>query len=249
MRRPVLLAILIAGPLLSQPGFEVASIKELPGPTGRHFITSSSGPRFACEACAISELIRYAYGLADYQVTFAAPLSQAERETRYDIVANAEAGTVPTKEVFRQLLQKLLADRFQLKVHRDQKEMPVYSLVIGPKGSKLKESAPGTDRRWSLGGKGRNYEVTLRNTSMEDIRSAIDNAFLDRPVVDKTGLTGTYDATLTYTPNLRSLQADPDPGDISIFTAVQLDLGLKLSPEKSMVDVLIVDHVTKPSAN
>src|SRR5262245_18733375 len=99
-------------------------------------------------------------------VVFATPLSDAHNHARYDVVPNAAEGKVPTKEGFRQRLQTLLADRFLLKVHRRQKEMAVYSLIAGPKGPKLKESAPETKRHWLLGGKGRNYEVTMRNVSM-----------------------------------------------------------------------------------
>jgi uncharacterized protein (TIGR03435 family) len=246
VRHAVLLTALIAGPLLAQPKFEVESVKERSGPSSNLFAVSSSGPRFICNACAIRELIMYAYDLANYQVTFATLLSEPDNDARYDIVANAADGKIPTKDEFRQMLQSLLADRFQLKVHRGQKEMPVYALIAGPKGPKLKQSAPETAHRWHHGVKGGNTVVTLQNVSMEEIRYALANALRDRPVVDKTRLTGTYDATLTYPRNARS---DPETTDISIFTAVQLDLGLKLSPEKSMVDVLIVDHVAKPSSN
>ena len=69
-------------------------------------------------------------------------------------------------------------------------------------------------------------------------------------VVDRTGLTGTYDVKITYTPDIRSNRtAEPDPNDISIFTAVQEQLGLKLESQKAMVEILVVDHVEKPSEN
>ena len=71
-----------------------------------------------------------------------------------------------------------------------------------------------------------------------DLLTAIENGLLDRPVLDKTGLQGVYD-----------IRAAPDPQDISIFTAVETQLGLKLVPQKAMVDVLVVDHVEKPSEN
>jgi uncharacterized protein (TIGR03435 family) len=82
---------------------------------------------------------------------------------------------------------------------------------------------------------------------MDEIISMIRNAFLDRPVVDQTGLRETYDATLTYTPNLPNRTAELT--DISIFSAVEEQLGLKLAPQKAMIDMLIVDHVEKPSEN
>jgi uncharacterized protein (TIGR03435 family) len=79
--------------------------------------------------------------------------------------------------------------------------------------------------------------------------NAVSNSFLDRPVVDKTGLTGTYEINLTYTPATRANLSEPDLSDISIFTAVQEQLGLKLEPQKGTVEVLVVDHVEKPSVN
>ena len=81
--------------------------------------------------------------------------------------------------------------------------MPVYALVIGKNGSKLKESGIIAEHQWHLGVTGRHYQLTMRKAALEDITSAIANAFLDRPIVDRTGLTGTYDVTLTYTPSFR----------------------------------------------
>ena len=85
--------------------------------------------------------------------------------------------------------------------------------------------------------------------TMEGLVEQISNAFLDRPVVDKTGLTGTYDIRLTYTPeNWMSRGPEPDL-DVSIFTAVQEQLGLRLVQQKANVEILVVDHVENPSEN
>jgi uncharacterized protein (TIGR03435 family) len=83
---------------------------------------------------------------------------------------------------------------------------------------------------------------------MEGLVKEISNAaFLDRPVLDKTGLTGTYDIRLTYTPENR-MSRGPEPDlDVSIFTAVQEQLGLRLVQQKADVEILVVDHVEKPS--
>jgi uncharacterized protein (TIGR03435 family) len=165
-------------------------------------------------------------------------------------MAKAEGDTAPSKDEFRKMLQLLLADRFKLEVHREEREMPVYALVGGKNGLKLKESAPNASPSWHLGVSGRDYVVTMAKATMDDVVGGVANSFLDRPVVDKTGLTGTYDVKMTYTPDIRSNRtAEPDPNDISIFTAVQDQLGLKLEPQKAMVEVLVVDHVEKPSGN
>jgi uncharacterized protein (TIGR03435 family) len=128
--------------------------------------------------------------------------------------------------------------------------MAVYALVVGPKGSKLKPSAPDAEGMGRTMVNGRNYEWSLPKASMEQVIQAITNAFLDRPVVDHTGLMGIYDAKLTYTPDVpANRRTEPDPNDISIFTAVQEQLGLKLDPQKAMVDVLVVDSLEAPSEN
>ena len=83
---------------------------------------------------------------------------------------------------------------------------------------------------------------------MEDVLPAIENSFPDRPVLDRTELTGTYDITMAYTPDIRSNRDNQDLGDISIFAAVR-ELGLRLEPRKAKVEVMVVDSVGKPSGN
>jgi uncharacterized protein (TIGR03435 family) len=84
---------------------------------------------------------------------------------------------------------------------------------------------------------------------MDDVVRAIENSIVDRPVLDRTGLTGTYAIRLVYTPNIPPNRKAPELDDISIFTAVQEQLGLRLEPQKAMVEVLVVDHAEKPSDN
>jgi uncharacterized protein (TIGR03435 family) len=81
-----------------------------------------------------------------------------------------------------------------------------------------------------------------------EVCDAADRVLVDRPVVDKTGLTGTYDIKMEATPGF-TINNDPDLRDISVFTAVQEQLGLRLEAQKAMVEVLVVDHVEKPSEN
>jgi len=96
---------------------------------------------------------------------------------------------------------------------------------------------------------GRNQYMKGSKASMEWLAEMIPNiAFVDRPIVDKTGLTGAYDIRIEATPEFR-INNNPDPSDISIFSAVQDQLGLRLEPQKAMIEVLIVDHIEKPSEN
>ncbi len=229
------------------PRFEVASIKVHAEPP--HIIgVQTSGSRLTADAETLRGLVMWAYDLKNWQVE-GPPAPSPVGDTFYDIVAKAEGDTPPTREQFREMLQTLLADRFQVKIHREQREMPVYILVPGKNGSKMKDSAPDAAAGGRMQVVGRNYQVTIPRAAMTDVVDAIANSFPDRPVVDRTGLTGTYDLKLVFTPELRSRTSDPDPADISIFTAVQEQLGLRLEPQKAMVEILVIDHVEKPTAN
>ena len=187
----------------SLPSFEVASIRPHSGPSGVLRGYSTSGPRLTLEVYTIAHLIGEAYDLKDYQVTLAE--SQARPmvyETYYNIAAKAEGDGTPTRGEFRQMLQTLLDQRFNLKFHYAMKEMPVYALVVGKNGPKFKESAPNKEFSGYVGVNGRNQYMTLVKATMESLADDISGSFAidDRPIVNETGLTGTYDIKLEATP-------------------------------------------------
>jgi uncharacterized protein (TIGR03435 family) len=190
----------------------------------------------------------YAYNLMNYHVSGTAPLLTVG-DSRYDIVAKAEGVSAPTKAEFRQMVQLLLSDRFKLKFHREMREMAVYELVVGKNGPKFKESAPDASPVAHYGPNGRNYEATISKGTVDAVIDAMAGTALGRPVLDKTGLTGTYDIRLTYTPDNKATREEPDINDIGIFTALQEQLGLKLEDRKAMVEVLVVDSAEKPPEN
>jgi uncharacterized protein (TIGR03435 family) len=226
---------------------EVASIRPHPDPVS-HIDITIAGPRLEIEAYFVPELIMEAYNIKNYQISLAPNVRWPG--TRYDIVAKAEGDGAPTREEFREMLRTLLADRFKLKLHREAKEMQVYALVVGKNGPKLKPSAPDANPIGRGMVNGRNYEITRPKADMDAVVQAISNAFLDRPVVDRTGLTGTYDLKLTYTPDTPANRlGEPDPNDISIFTAVREQLGMALEPQRAAVETLVIDHVEQPSEN
>lgn len=247
-------SILLAGCLWGQSatsakGFEVASIKVHPDPPHVIAITTS-GFRLEAQAETVRGLILWAYDLKAYQLVSTPAIYSPVGDTMYDVAAKAEEGVAPTKAAFREMLQALLADRFGLKAHWETRDMPVYELVVGKHGSKLNESPPDAAPAWHLRVNGRNYEVTLTKATMSDVVDAVANAFLDRPVIDKTGLGGTYDGKLTYTPSMHSNRVgEPGLDDISIFTAVQEQLGLKLDAATGSIRTLVIDHVEQPSGN
>jgi uncharacterized protein (TIGR03435 family) len=151
----------------------------------------------------------------------------------------------------RSVAQALLADRFRLKVHREAREIPVYALVAGKNGPRLQAAKDATQR----GGKGF-FQVgngTLRaSVGTMAFTAEVLTRLLDRPALDKTGLTGHYDFKLTYDqssvkPGMAGMPIAPTDGP-SIFAAVE-DLGLKLNPEKDRIEILVIDSVERPGAN
>lgn len=207
-----------------------------------------SGLRFNAVAKSMLSLIIFAYNVKDYQI-IRTPALQAVGDTFYDIAAKAEGDHIPTTDEFRQMLKGLLIDRFKLQAHPETRETPVYALTIGKNGPNFRESRPDAKAIERYSASGRNYEVTLVKASMATVLTAIENSLIDRPVLDRTGLRGTYDIKMTYTPNVGGRRRrEPDLDYIDIFTAVS-QLGLKLVPEKAMIDTLVVDHIEQPSAN
>ena len=226
--------------------FEVASIHPHAGPLRTEMGYTASGPHLRLEGDNLRLLIMEAYSLKYYQV--ALPKSIAESDVVfYDVVAAAPEGSAPTRDDFRHMLQALLADRFQLKAHFEKKDTPVYALVIAKGGPKFSAS---TENGTGWGGvNGRSQFFDAKRIIMPELAEQIYGAFLsDRPIIDRTGLTGAYKLRIEATPEWR-MNRDPQPGDLSIFTAVQEQLGLKLEPSTAPLDVLIVDSVQKPSEN
>ena len=140
------------------------------------------------------------------------------------------------------MLQTMLADRFQLKIHRESKELAVYALIVGKSGPKLKESTAAGP----AGYRGTPGQFTFSNGSITSLVSFLTNR-VDRHVLDRTGLTGSYDFKLEWTPEAST--PAPDSNGPSIFTAIQEQLGLKLEATKSAVEIIVIDHAEKPSAN
>jgi uncharacterized protein (TIGR03435 family) len=228
--------------------FEVASVKPHlgPMPAGGGKI-SVSGSRLTVDLYSLFALLRFAYDVKPYQVQGASTLDH----TYYDIVADAGDGRARTQDEFRPLMRALLADRFKLRVHREDKEMPVYALVVDAKGPKLKASAPDAiTEAHTTGSSGRAIIRSFSNFTMERFADLIrSNDGLDRPVIDKTGLLGSYEFKLTYVPQNR-MGGGLDTGldDVDIFAAVK-ELGLRLEPQRSSIENLIIDHSEKPAEN
>jgi uncharacterized protein (TIGR03435 family) len=213
------------------PAFEVATVKlhTTSGINERSGIEEHQG-LVRVENLPVKGLIEAAYGLKDYQFSGPGWLDTV----RYDVVAKPPAGF--THSQLGPLLTALLADRFKLVAHHETKEMRTYELVAAKSGSKLHES---TGPRTFF--TARPALISGTRVSMRELAAAI-SGLLDRPAVDHTGLLGVYDVKVDWTPDTAS-------GDIgvSLFTALTEQLGLKLEPTKGPVEVLVIDHVEKPT--
>ena len=237
----------------ANPTFEVATIKpSRPGAQGKGIRVR--GRNFSTLNTTLDNLITFAYGIEKRQVVGGPDWIATDK---FDLDAQPDGEGQPNDKQWKSMLQKLLADRFQLKFHHEQRELPVYALVLAKSGPKLTKSQGDPNGLPGLffTGLGR---LTCSNANMNDFASVMENGVLDRPVVNQTGLTGRFDFLLKWTPDETQMQdlgiKVPPPSNApdappNLFTAMQDELGLKLEPTKASVDVLVIDHVEKPSAN
>jgi len=186
--------------------------------------------------------IKWAYGVQDSQIA-GPPWLQSEH---YDIVAKAD-GPVPLEQL-KLMMQALLADRFQLAFHRQNKQVRSYILTAAKGGHKLQESAPGatTSRQNSANG------TVAKAMTMAEFANFIAGP-LQTPVVDMTGLKGKYDLVLDFTPYLPqgapAMRVDFADTNGIIISALQGELGLKMESKSESVEVLMIDYIERPSQN
>jgi uncharacterized protein (TIGR03435 family) len=240
----------------AHPSFEVATIKpSKPGAQGKGF--GFRAGHFMTMNTDLNDLIAFAYGLHPKQIVDAPAWFDADL---FDIEAKPDAEGRPSMKQMSAMAQKLLEDRFQLKFHHDKRELSVYVISVAGGGAKMTKSiAAATDPPAfffrALG------DLTVRNQTMGDFATWMQNGVMDRPVVDQTGLTDRYDFQLKWTPDESQFAAFrgvgavvPPPTDSAtappaLYTAITEQLGLKMGPGKVPVDVIVIDHVEKPSAN
>jgi len=220
--------------------FEVASVKAA--------TDADHGPRFDLSPDGaintkmdLSFLLLMAYHVKDFQMI---GFPKAMDSPMYRIVAKPPEGSPAVDQATRsaqlaERLQCLLEERFHLQVHRETRELLVYDLVVAKGGSKLKEVP--VDPAFKL--KLLRGRIVANGGTTALLASLMENQ-LSRPVTDKTGLSGHYAIDLQFA--LDTVPDDPRP---SLFTALQEQLGLKLEARKGPSEVLVIDHVEKPSEN
>ncbi|HEY5214089.1 MAG TPA: TIGR03435 family protein [Acidobacteriaceae bacterium] len=237
----------------ADPSFEVVTIKpSKPDAPGKAI--TLQGVRLKTINTTVADLIKFAYDVQDKQIVGAPAWIETDK---FDIDAQPDIPGAPDKDQMGKMIQKMLADRYQLKFHRESKELSAYVLTVAKSGPKMTKSEP--DAGNSPGLFFRQLGVlTVRNATMNDFCGLMQSAVLDRPVVDHTELAGRWNFLLKWTPDQSQFggmgMKVPPPSDAAdapppLFTAIQEQIGLKLEAGKAQVPVLEIDHVEKPSGN
>jgi uncharacterized protein (TIGR03435 family) len=213
----------------SKPGQQFGGIKAMPG-----------GQEYVARNVPVKLILSLIYKIPMRQITGGPGWLESDR---YDIEAKADRSYSLAE--LHVIMQNLLADEFKLQFHRDIKSGPVYALTVDKSGSKMKPNDSPQDFEIPLKG-GRGTTIATRE-SMEHFCWFLGQMLQrdERPVIDKTGLAGYYDFTLTFAPE--------PPGDASegptIFEALKQQLGLRLEAQKGPVTYFVIDHVERPAAN
>lgn len=237
----------------AKPGFDVATIKQTePNISSGTFFTIRGSHVIAVNTNG-NDLVSLAYGLHSKQIVNGPPWLLT---ARFDIEGVPDVEGRPNHDQVKLMIQKLLATRFKLAVHHEQRELAVYAIIIGKNGPKLTKTdrKPSDNTNFSYTNR---VVLTVRNATMADFADGMQASFMDRPVVNQTGLTDRYDFLLKWTPDGSQSglgEKMPPPADDAnappgLYTAIQEQLGLKLVSTKAPVDVLVIDHIEMPSEN
>jgi uncharacterized protein (TIGR03435 family) len=237
----------------AKPGFDVATIKRTePNISSGTFFTIRGSHVIAVNTNG-NDLVSLAYGLHSKQIVNGPPWLLT---ARFDIEGVPDVEGRPNHDQVKLMIQKLLATRFKLVLHHEQRELAVYAIIIGKNGPKLTKTdrKPSDNTNFSYTNR---VVLTVRNATMADFADGMQASFMDRPVVNQTGLTDRYDFLLKWTPDGSQSglgEKMPPPADDAnappgLYTAIQEQLGLKLVSTKAPVDVLVIDHIEMPSEN
>jgi uncharacterized protein (TIGR03435 family) len=247
----VFFPLLLAGQSSPSPAFEVASVKQNNSPDQRSsFQTSPNGVTIT--NYRLQFLIPNVYNVPVYAVSGAPGWLSSNK---YDIVARAPEGS--SKEQFALMLQQLLADRFKLKFHREQKDLSGYALMPakdGPRVKVEKHDQPEADDGRVGAGQGQVHGHMISSATLAQVLSL----YLNRPVLDQTGIDGTFNVDLKWTPDATDRTPGPpqpdapasDPQGPSLFSALEEQLGLRLAGQRTSVQMFVIDHIDQvPTEN
>jgi uncharacterized protein (TIGR03435 family) len=238
----------------ANPSFEVATIKpSKPDDPRKAFIVQ--GNRFKIINQPLVQILCFAYDVQAKQLIDLPPWAETDK---YDIDAKPDGEGAPSGKQWKAMIQKMVAERYKLTFHPDKKELSVYVLSVAKGGPKLTKSEGDPNGLPGLFFRGKLGDLGVRNANMADFTGLMQSAVLDKPVINQTGLTGRFDFTLLWTPDDSQFSGMgakiPPPTDNAnappnLYTAIQEQIGLKLEATKAPADVMVIDHVEKPSDN
>jgi uncharacterized protein (TIGR03435 family) len=237
----------------ASPAFDVATIKPSDTSAPHGTFIRHNGRQIVAYNMSLGHLITYAYSLHTSQIVDG---SSSLLSTHFDIDGVPDIDGHPNISQTRLMFQKLLVSRFKLTFHHESRELSVYAIQVAKNGRKLAAttSKPGDSTHFTFSCP---PDLIVRNYSIPDFAKAMQDVFLDKPTVDQTGLKDRYDFDLkwasddsqTYCPAAPERSRDDPSAPPSLYTAIQEQLGLKLVSTKAPVQVLVIDHVEKPSEN
>jgi uncharacterized protein (TIGR03435 family) len=247
---------LVAQPATARPkfeAFEVATVRPVDADLHAGRMFKLDGPhRWTATNFTLKNLIALAYDLNPRTISGGPGWMESQY---FNIEAVIPGDVRPERSEQMQMLRALLVERFGLKFHREEKEFAIYELSVAKGGPKLKAAAKPDDPPQLYGvvypGK---IEVPAKSVTMDDFVAMLQRATLDKPTVNKTGLTGKYDFDLVWAQDETQYggevpKAPDDAQSPPLFTAVQEQLGLKLRATRGMVSAMVVDEAEKPRAD
>jgi uncharacterized protein (TIGR03435 family) len=252
--------LLLTAPAFAQasPSFEVVSVKPS-SPDSRYTYYTFNHAGASVDNGTLSGMIELAYDVRGFQIVGGPGWIQTDHYQVTAKLSPEDEKALSSNEVerasqIRLRLQAVLAERFQLQIHRETREQPQYSLVVGKNGPKMKEGDPSMPQA----GISANCGVMKGTRARMRTLSVVLSRQLQHPVLDHTNLTGIYDFEMTFAPESGCGSAQPDSGTPvaetplgrpSIFTAIQEQLGLKLESIRAPVEVIVIDRAQKPDSN
>jgi uncharacterized protein (TIGR03435 family) len=247
--------------------FEAVSIKPSKSGEGMGGIHPSRGGRLTAANVTLRDLIKWAYRVRDSQISGEPGWVNSER---FDVAAKADGNPrfdfiQPALET---MFQSVLADRFKLTLHRQTKDLPVYLLLVAKNGPKIHPvdegncpEVPAPENPCRFLRPAKFGQLTAEKAPMAVLASLLGAAFVGRGVVDKTDLKGSFSYTLDWTSYVQPPEPHPGAGppppnaidplsvEPAIAAALQEQLGLKLESGEAPLDILVIDHVERPSEN
>jgi len=236
------------------PEFDVADVRRSKTQPGQQGLRAFPGGQLEIRGYTLRELIKLAFEVKDDRVTGGPKWLDADR---FDVIAKSP--DVMSPRAMSAMLKTLIVRRFKLETHSMDQPAPAFALVLGSRSPKLQDTSGSarSECKLTLAQKGRAY--VCQNTTMAQLVErlpSVTQAYLIHPLVDLTGLTGAYDFTLTWTPKSRlpavtppaqaaMPEASTPDGDLTVFEAIDKQLGLKIEERKLPMPVIVIDHVLR----